>query len=70
MSETEEQFQDTLKLMEEVKFDSVNTAAYSPRPNTPAAVWENQVDDDRVSTFPLALSTFGGRAEVEEVMLC
>lgn len=26
--ETEEQFQNTLKLMEEVKFDLVNTAAY------------------------------------------
>ena len=44
--ETEEQFEDTLRLMEEVKFDSVNTAAYSPRPNTPAAVWENQVEDN------------------------
>lgn len=44
--ETEEQFQDTLSLMEEVVFDSVNTAAYSPRPNTPAAVWDNQVPDD------------------------
>ena len=32
--------------MEEVVFDSVNTAAYSPRPNTPAAVWDNQVPDD------------------------
>lgn len=44
--ETEEQFQDTLNLMEEVVFDSVNTAAYSPRPNTPAAVWENQLPDE------------------------
>jgi tRNA-2-methylthio-N6-dimethylallyladenosine synthase len=44
--ETEEQFQDTLALMEEVVFDSVNTAAYSPRPNTPAATWTNQIDDD------------------------
>jgi tRNA-2-methylthio-N6-dimethylallyladenosine synthase len=44
--ETEEDFQDTLSLMEEVKFDSVNTAAYSPRPNTPAATWENQIDDE------------------------
>ena len=44
--ETEEHFQDTLNLMEEVKFDTVNTAAYSPRPNTPAASWENQVPDD------------------------
>ena len=31
--------------METVVFDSVNTAAYSPRPNTPAAAWDNQVDD-------------------------
>jgi tRNA-2-methylthio-N6-dimethylallyladenosine synthase len=37
--ETEEDFQDTLRLMEEVRFDSVNTAAYSPRPHTPAASW-------------------------------
>ena len=44
--ETEEDFQDTLRLMEEVKFDTVNTAAYSPRPNTPAATWENQIPDD------------------------
>ena len=29
--------------MEEVVFDSVNTAAYSPRPNTPAALMENQI---------------------------
>lgn len=32
--ETEQDFNDTLALMEEVKFDNVNTAAYSPRPNT------------------------------------
>jgi tRNA-2-methylthio-N6-dimethylallyladenosine synthase len=44
--ETDEQFQDTLALMEEVVFDSVNTAAYSPRPNTPAALWDNQVGDE------------------------
>lgn len=44
--ETEEQFQETLDLMNEVVFDSINTAAYSPRPNTPAADWENQVADD------------------------
>lgn len=43
--ETEEQFQETLLLMEQVVFDSVNTAAYSPRPNTPAASWTNQIDD-------------------------
>ena len=43
--ETEEQFENTLKLMEEVKFDQLNTAAYSPRPHTPAALWDGQVDE-------------------------
>ena len=31
--------------MREVGFDRVNTAAYSPRPSTPAALWDNQVAD-------------------------
>jgi len=44
--ETEEAFQKTLQLMEEVKFDNLNTFAYSPRPNTEAASWEDQVPDD------------------------
>jgi tRNA-2-methylthio-N6-dimethylallyladenosine synthase len=44
--ETEEQFCDTLSLMEEVRFDLVNTAAYSPRPNTPAADWTDQVSEE------------------------
>lgn len=43
--ETEEQFQKTLQLMEEVKFDNVNSFAYSPRPNTEAALWSNQVSE-------------------------
>lgn len=44
--ETEEQFENTLKLVEEIGFDLLNTAAYSPRPGTPAAVWENQVSEE------------------------
>ena len=32
--------------MEEVKFDACMTAAYSPRPNTDAATWPNQVAED------------------------
>jgi tRNA-2-methylthio-N6-dimethylallyladenosine synthase len=43
--ETEEQFQNTLQLMEDLTFDLVNTAAYSPRPGTPAAIWEGQLDE-------------------------
>jgi len=35
--ETDAQFRRTLALVEEIGFDLVNTAAYSPRPHTPAA---------------------------------
>jgi len=44
--ETEEQFENTLRLVETVGFDQLNTAAYSPRPGTPAALWENQLSDE------------------------
>ena len=44
--ETEAQYQRTLDLIEEIGFDQVNTAAYSPRPNTPAATWDNQLPED------------------------
>ncbi|NEP17453.1 MAG: tRNA (N6-isopentenyl adenosine(37)-C2)-methylthiotransferase MiaB [Leptolyngbya sp. SIO4C1] len=43
--ETEAQFEQTLRLVEDIGFDQLNTAAYSPRPNTPAALWENQLDE-------------------------
>lgn len=43
--ESEEAFQKTLKIMKEVKFDNVNSFAYSPRPNTEAALWGDQIDD-------------------------
>jgi len=43
--ETEAQFENTLRLVDDIGFDQLNTAAYSPRPNTPAALWENQVPD-------------------------
>ncbi|MCP9848225.1 tRNA (N6-isopentenyl adenosine(37)-C2)-methylthiotransferase MiaB [Cyanobium sp. Morenito 9A2] len=43
--ETDAQFRRTLDLIEEIGFDLVNTAAYSPRPNTPAADWPGQLDE-------------------------
>lgn len=43
--ETEAQFRRTLALIEEIGFDAVNTAAYSPRPNTPAADWPDQLSE-------------------------
>ena len=39
--ETEEDFLDTLRLTEEVRFDSMFTFIYSPRPGTPAAKLED-----------------------------
>ncbi|MBD2094444.1 tRNA (N6-isopentenyl adenosine(37)-C2)-methylthiotransferase MiaB [Trichocoleus sp. FACHB-591] len=44
--ETEAQFESTLKLVDEIGFDLLNTAAYSPRPGTPAALWENQLSEE------------------------
>jgi tRNA-2-methylthio-N6-dimethylallyladenosine synthase len=44
--ETEEQFENTLKLIADIGFDMVNTAAYSPRPNTPAAEWDRQLSEE------------------------
>lgn len=47
--ETEAQFENTLKLVDEIGFDQLNTAAYSPRPGTPAAVWDNQLSEEAKS---------------------
>ena len=44
--ETEEQFENTLKLVDDIGFDQLNTAAYSPRPGTPAALWEQQLSEE------------------------
>lgn len=41
--ETEEQFQNTLDLLAQVRFDVVHVAAYSVRPGTVAARWEDDV---------------------------
>lgn len=41
--ETKEQFQNTVKLFKEIKFDMAYIAQYSPRPGTQAAEMENDV---------------------------
>ena len=46
--ETEEDFQDTVSLVEEVRYDSAFTFIYSKRTGTPAATMENQVGEDVV----------------------
>jgi len=44
--ETDKQFEATLELMRTVRFDASMTAAYSPRPNTPMALWPDQLSED------------------------
>ena len=44
--ETEEDFQDTLDIIDNVKFDESFSFIYSPRPNTPAAKMEDDVSLD------------------------
>src|SRR5688500_4556890 len=41
--ESHDQFMHTLDLLEEVRFDKVHVAAYSPRPGTVAAAWPDDV---------------------------
>ncbi len=41
--ETEDEFQHTLDLLEEIRFDVVHVAAYSPRPGTLSYKWEDDV---------------------------
>lgn len=44
--ETEEDFLETLDLVNKCKFDGAFTFAYSPRENTPASIMKDQVDED------------------------
>ncbi len=43
--ETNEDFEETLSLVKEVRFDSVFSFIYSPRPGTPAASYEDKASD-------------------------
>lgn len=44
--ETEEQFQNTLRAIKEIKFNDVHMFAYSPRPNTAAATFPDQLPEE------------------------
>ena len=44
--ETEDDFNDTLKLVEEANFEGAYTFIYSPRKGTPAATYDNQIPAD------------------------
>jgi len=44
--ETEEDFNETIKLLNEIKLDIVNITRYSARPNTPASLMDNKVSSN------------------------
>ena len=44
--ETQEQFMNTVKVIQEIDFDFCITTAYSPRPETPGTTWKDQMSDD------------------------
>lgn len=46
--ETEEDFQDTLDVVRQVRYDSAFTFIYSKRTGTPAAAWDDQIPEDVV----------------------
>jgi tRNA-2-methylthio-N6-dimethylallyladenosine synthase len=75
--ETQEQFEDTMSLIETVRYENVYSFAYSPRPFTKAARFEEQLDEaeksrrlsalidrQRVIAFELAEAYNGGTYEV------
>ncbi len=47
--ETEDQFKDTLSLLEEVEYDGIYAFKYSPRPFTKAARWEDHLTEEEKS---------------------
>jgi tRNA-2-methylthio-N6-dimethylallyladenosine synthase len=47
--ETEEHFQETLSLLQEVKFDALFAFKYSPRPNTPSLAMNDPISEEEKS---------------------
>lgn len=53
--ETQEQFEDSLSVIDEAGLDYSNTAAYSPRKQTPAATWRDRFVDEKTKKERLAI---------------
>ena len=69
--ETGEEFEGTVRLVNEVRFDVVNTAMYSPREGTPAAGYPDQVPEVIKRRRLHALNQLVGRiaAEVNQTLV-
>jgi tRNA-2-methylthio-N6-dimethylallyladenosine synthase len=63
--ESEDAFERTLRFVEEIRFDAVNTAMYSPRDGTPAAGYADQVPDDAKRRRLAALNRMQERIAAE-----
>src|SRR6204780_4840366 len=58
--ETEEDFAETLSLLDEVGYDAVFTFKYSPRPNTPSLALEDAIpDEEKARRLEVLLATQG-----------
>jgi len=54
--ETEGEFEETLSLLDAVRYDSMFSFKYSPRPNTPAIAYPDSIPDDQKSRRLAALN--------------
>ncbi len=53
--ETQQQFEETLSVIDEAQLDYSNTAAYSPRKQTPAATWRDKFIPNEIKKERLAI---------------
>ncbi|MBX9722724.1 MAG: tRNA (N6-isopentenyl adenosine(37)-C2)-methylthiotransferase MiaB [Candidatus Obscuribacterales bacterium] len=68
--ETEQEFMNSVNLVEEIGFDSCITAAYSPRPHTPSANWPGQVPEtEKYERLRFLNSVVGGVAQRRNTLL-
>jgi tRNA-2-methylthio-N6-dimethylallyladenosine synthase len=72
--ETEEDFQETLRLLEAVRYDSIFSFVYSPRPGTQAAGTEDDIPDavkkerlQRLQALQAEIQLANNRAEIGSV---
>jgi tRNA-2-methylthio-N6-dimethylallyladenosine synthase len=69
--ETEDDFRETMEVVEEVRFDSAFTFVYSPRAGTDAAAMTEQIPDevkrDRIERLVELVQRIGGERNAERV---
>ena len=63
--ETQEDFEETLSLMQEVRYDSIFSFKYSPRPGTQAYSFEDAVPEEEKSRRLMILQEFQRKIQLE-----